>query len=235
MSEKTINSRFLNEEIQIKIYKPESLDLMYQTNVCIMQDGNDYFNMGRVATLSDKLHSEFDIVNTIFIGIHYNDRYDRREKYHPKGNMHTAYKQFLIDEVIPVISEELPLNPLGESWALMGDSLAGTLAFLVAIEYLDFFDKVIMQSPLVNKDVLNVADKLPNKADLEIYHTIGLNETNVPTTSDGELDFIKPNKELYEILKAKKIVYHYFELENGIHTWKYWQQDLNRALTSIFN
>src|SRR5690625_7097468 len=75
-----------------------------------MQDGNDYFNLVRIATLSDELHDDFDITNTIFVGIHYLDRFDRREKYHPDGKQHENYKKFLMNEVIPMIKEQLPIK-----------------------------------------------------------------------------------------------------------------------------
>ena len=235
MFEKEINSEYLNETMSLKFYLPEDLDSIYETNVCIMQDGNDYYNLGKVATLSDSLHDDFSINNTIFIGIHYIDRFDRRSKYHPDGDQHNNYKKFLVNEVVPKVKEELPINPLGEKWTLMGDSLAGTLAFLVAAENQDLFDNVIMQSPLVNDQVIEVAKQLKDNTNLEIYHTIGLKETAVGTTVDGRVDFVTPNKALYEVLHSKKLTYHYHEFPDGIHTWKYWQQDLPRALSSIFN
>lgn len=235
MFEKEIQSEHLDEALTLKFYQPEEIDSIYETNICIMQDGNDYFNLGRIATLSDELHDDFDITNTIFVGIHYLDRFDRREKYHPDGKQHENYKKFLMNEVIPMIKEQLPINPLGENWALMGDSLAGTLAFLVATQNLNTFDYVIMQSPLVDESVIHAAEKLDLNNDLEIYHTIGLNETEVGTTVDGKIDFVTPNKRLNEILKTKKLTYHYHELNDGFHTWKYWQKDLPRALKTIFN
>ena len=215
MYEKEIESKHLNETMRLKFYQPEELDSIYETNVCIMQDGNDYYNVGRVATVSDKLHDDFDITNTVFIGIHYIDRFDRRDKYHPDGKQQKAYKKFLIEEVVPFVAKQLPINPLGEKWTLMGDSLAGTLAFLTAIENQDLFDNVIMQSPLVNDTVINAAKKLRNNADLEIYHTIGLKETEVGTTVDGKIDFVTPNLELNKILENKNLTYHYHELPDG--------------------
>src|SRR5699024_2232322 len=108
---------------------------LYETNVCIMQDGNDYYNIGRIATLSDTLHENYDIVNTIFVGIHHKDRFERRERYHPAGEQNKAYINFLIHEVMPLLEEIIPINPLGITYSLMGDSLAGTLAFMIALKH----------------------------------------------------------------------------------------------------
>src|SRR5690625_4510735 len=143
MYDKKVYSNYLDETMILKIYEPEEYNSIYENNVCIMQDGDDYFQMGRIATLSDKLHENDEIVNTTFVGIHYIDRFDRLKKYHPDGEQFTAYKQFLAKEVVPLLNDTLPLNPLGTVRTLMGDSLAGTIALLTALQHTDIFDKVI--------------------------------------------------------------------------------------------
>lgn len=233
MYEKEITSQYLNESISLRIYEPEKIDSLYETNVCIMQDGNDYYNLGRLATVSDELHENDTIVNTIFVGIHYKDRFERRERYHPEGKEHEAYMNFLIDEVVNSLDEIIPLNPLGIKYSLMGDSLAGTLALLAAIKHPHLFENIIIQSPLVTDEMLKLINKAEKIDQLTIYHTIGLKETNVKTTVDGEVEFVQPNQSLSNLLKDKIRFYHYYEFPDGQHTWKYWQEDLSRALTTI--
>lgn len=234
MYDREINSKFLNEKMIVKIYEPEQFDSLYENQVCIMQDGDDYFQMGRVATLSDKLHEDGDIVNTTFVGIHYIDRFDRLKKYHPEGEQYEAYIQFLTEEVVPLLDEILPLNPLGTVRALMGDSLAGTIAILTASRHPNLFDKVILQSPLVDEPVLETV-KNAEINQLEIYHSIGLLETEVPTTAGERVDFITPNKQLKDVLKEKVTDYYYVEIAEGNHTWKYWQKELPDVLTKMFS
>ncbi len=229
-----INSTFLNETMLVKMYEPESFNPVYETNVCFMQDGDDYFQMGRIATLSDQLHDSFDIVNVFFVGIHYKDRYDRLKKYHPKGEQNEAYVQFLLEEVLPLVEDLIPLNPLGIKRTLMGDSLAGTFALMTALGNPDIFQKAIIQSPLVDDVVLHAANEAKNGA-LEIYHSIGLQENSVITTELGELDFIKPNQQLHESLNNKFHHYTYNEIPEGNHTWKYWQNEMEDVLTHMFS
>lgn len=235
MYEKQIESKYLKEKMTLKFYEPEEFNPIYESHVCIMQDGDDYYHLGRIATLSDKFHDDYELVNTVFVGIHYIDRFDRREKYHPHGEQHEDYIKFLVHEVVPLVEEHLPINPLGTSWALMGDSLAGSLAFITAVKYPDLFDKVIMQSPLVDDSMIELAKDADDLSSLEIYHTIGLKETSVPTTVDGRIEFVKPNQALANILTNRLTNYYYHELEDGEHTWKYWQKDLPRALTTMFS
>ncbi|WP_047982358.1 alpha/beta hydrolase [Ornithinibacillus contaminans] len=234
MLEREIMSNFLNELMTLKIYLPEAFSPLYKYHICIMQDGNDYYQLGRIATLSDQLHDDAAIENTVFVGIHYKDREDRLRKYHPAGEQHAAYTKFLVKEVVPLLDDFLPTYHMGGTRALMGDSLAGTLALVTAINYPHTFGKVIMQSPLVDDMVLESVRNADHLHGLEIYHTIGTAETSVETTLKPDVDFLTPNRALNELLGQKGLTYTYKEIPDGIHTWKYWQKDMIHALTTIF-
>ncbi|HLQ74801.1 MAG TPA: alpha/beta hydrolase-fold protein [Alloiococcus sp.] len=233
MVNKHIKSEFLQEEKQVKIYLPETFDNLYETKCCFMQDGDDYFQMGRVATLSDNLHENGAIQNTVFIGIHYEDRHDRLKKYHPSGDEYENYQRFLIEEVIPMIKDIVPINPLGTEHSLMGDSLAGTFAIVTALQYPGYFNQIIMQSPLIDDTVSSVI-KAADKQHLSIYHSIGLNETAVYTTEKKEVDFVQPNKVISKYLKENFSDYTFAEIPAGNHTWKYWQEELPEVLEDMF-
>ncbi|NBJ70905.1 MULTISPECIES: alpha/beta hydrolase-fold protein [Clostridia] len=234
MIEKQVKSAYLQENMTLMIYQPEGFSPLYKYNLCIMQDGNDYYQLGRIATLSDRLHASQEISTTIFVGIHYKDKYDRRDKYHPSGKQNEAYTKFLCHEIVPFLDELFPTYYMGQSRTLLGDSLAGTFALLTAIRYPNTFGKVIMQSPYVDNTVLEAVKSARDMDRIDIYHTIGLEETDVNMTNGESMDFLTPNRKLHQLLKNTAISYDYYELENGEHTWKYWQKDLPRALTSIF-
>ncbi|GEL77130.1 alpha/beta hydrolase [Tenuibacillus multivorans] len=233
MIDKVIDSQYLNETLTVKIFRPENYSSLYKYHICIMQDGNDYFQLGRIATLSDRLHEKDEIENTIFAGIHYKDRYDRWDKYHPGGENNEAYVKFLCYEVLPLLDEELPSYHVGSSRVLMGDSLGGTVALMTALKYPNNFGKIIMQSPYVDDTVIAAVKNSDAIKNMTIYHTIGLEETEVPTTKGTQDDFLSPNRALQEILKEKVEHYTYKELE-GKHTWKQWQKDLPEAIKVIF-
>lgn len=234
MIEQEIDSKYLDEVMTLKIYQPEAFSSLYKYHICIMQDGNDYYQLGRAATLSDRLHAQDEIENTVLVGIHYNDKYDRREKYHPSGVKQDAYIKFLVYEVVPLLDDLLPTYHMGHSRALMGDSLAGTLALMTALRYPHTFGKVIMQSPYVDDTVMDAARNAKDIHSIDIYHTIGTEETEVETTAGTKEDFLAPNRALNKFLEDKGVSYIYHEVE-GEHTWKAWQKDLKRALTSMFN
>lgn len=233
MFDKKINSKYLNETMTLTLYQPETFSPMYKYHICIVHDGNDYYQLGRLATLSDQLHEDVEITNTIFVGIHYIDRFDRRKKYHPSGELNEAYTKFLVHEVVPFLDELLPSYHMAQSRALMGDSLAGTLSLMTALKYPHTFGKVIMQSPYVDETVIKQAKHAEHIDTIDIYHTIGIGETEVPTIEGTKEDFITPNRDLHQVLKNAHMSYTYYELPDGKHTWKYWQQDLPRALTTM--
>ncbi len=145
-----------------------------------------------------------------------------------------AYMKFLVFEVIPMLEKELPSYHVGSTRVLMGDSLGGTLSLMTAIKYPNNFGKVIMQSPYVDDRVIEAVKESNEIANMTIYHTIGLDETEVPTTKDGTEDFLSPNRELNNMLEDLVNDYVYKELE-GKHTWKQWQKDLPEAIKKIFN
>ncbi|MBN8233752.1 esterase family protein [Halobacillus kuroshimensis] len=234
MTEYTINSQYLDEEMTLRVYTPNNFSPLYKYHFCIMQDGNDYYSMGRAATLSDKLHREERMERTIFIGIHYKDKYDRREKYHPDGPRQGDYVSFLIREVVPFLDEQLPGYNMGRGRTLAGDSLAGTLALMTAVKFPNIFGNVIMQSPYVDDHVLEVVNTGRQLSSLTIDHTIGLEETDVETTTGERMDFLEPNRKLRDLLQEKPVSYTYHELDGG-HTWGSWQKDFERALLNIFS
>lgn len=234
MVDKEIESSYLNETMTLKLYQPEAFSPLYKYHICIVQDGNDYYQLGRLATLSDKLHSSEAIANTVFVGIHYKDKFDRRKKYHPDGEQNRDYIKFLVHEAVPFLDDLLPTYHMGQSRTLMGDSLAGTLALMTAIKYPNTFSNVIMQSPYVDETVIDSVQQAENIHSIDIYHTIGEAETEVETTDGKTLDFVEPNRKLHNLLQQSGVSYVYHELEDGEHTWKYWQNDLSRALTTMF-
>ena len=233
MIEEMIDSKYLNEQMKLLIYLPEAFSPMNEFHLCIMQDGDDYYQLGRVATFSDRLHDDADIEDTVFVGIHYQDKFDRRRKYHPSGEEQEAYIQFLANEVIEKLDQVLPNQQL-ISRALMGDSLAGTLALITAIKYSNLFSKVIMQSPYVDEVVMSSVKQATQLHTLDIYHTIGALETNVQTLVESDVDFLTPNRKLKEFLEENGGTYTYKEIPEGKHTWKYWQQDMPHALRTMF-
>jgi enterochelin esterase-like enzyme len=226
-------SEALAEELELLVYLPYNFSPLFKYTLVIAQDGRDYFQMGRIGRVADELIADEKIENIIIVGIPYQDRFDRRRKYHPDGEQHNAYIRFLAHELVPFLDNEFPTYQMGYGRALIGDSLGGTVSLLTALQYPHTFGKVIMQSPLVDETVLKAVQDFVNPHLLELYHVIGTQETDVPTTDGKRANFIEPNRELHQLINKKGFPNFYEEFD-GIHTWKYWQADLKRALLEMF-
>ncbi|MFF2446135.1 alpha/beta hydrolase [Neobacillus sp. NPDC058068] len=233
IKELTFQSVELGEEMQLLIYLPANFSPLYKYSLLIAQDGRDYFQLGRIGRVADEFHSKREIENLIIVGVPYKDVEDRRRKYHPKGSENQKYIRFLAHELVPFLDKEFPTYQMGSTRALIGDSLAATVSLMTAIQYPHTFGKVLLQSPYVDNQVVELIRNFTEEQLLEIYHVIGNQETEVHMTNGKVSDFLGPNRELSKVISAKPFTYFYEEF-NGNHTWTYWQPDLRRALKLLF-
>ncbi len=226
-------SEALQETLDLLIYIPANYSPLYQYHVCIASDGRDYFQLGGIARLADQLIDDYEIENTIIIGVPYKNARDRARKYIPTGDLFEAYIRFLAHELVPYIDEEFSTYELASSRALIGDSMAATASLMGVINYPNIFGKAVLQSPYVDEEVLKIihsADQLPS---VYLYHIIGLKEDQVVTMDKQVKDFLTPNRTLHELVSSKNIPTFYDEFD-GNHTWTFWKPDLRRALIEIF-
>ncbi|OES43906.1 alpha/beta hydrolase [Domibacillus iocasae] len=226
-----IHSNELNEDISFLVYIPADFSPMFSYTFLICQDGKDYFQMGRLPRVADELLFEEEIEPLIIVGIPYNDKHDRREKYHPEGVKQKAYIRFLAHELVPYLEEQFPGHSGRFGRALAGDSLAGTVSFMAALEHPDLFGRVLMHSPFVDSTVIHKAEQAKTLPSL--YHMIGTEETDVLMTNGERADFLTPNRALHSFLADKTTDYFYDEFTGG-HTWTYWQKDMKPALLKMF-
>jgi enterochelin esterase-like enzyme len=234
MEEISFSSRALGEELTLLLYKPANYSPLYKYHLVIAQDGQDYFNLGRIARVTEDLLQEKLIPNTLIIGIPYKDVHDRQNKYHPDGKQNKAYIRFLAHELIPYLDHHYPTYQMGRGRVLIGDSLGGTVSLLAGLQYPHTFGKIAMQSPFVDELIKDKVKQFTSPHLLQLYHVIGTQETAVETNDGHVGDFVTPNQELSSLIKSKGFEYFYDEL-NGNHTWTYWQQDLRRTLNYILH
>jgi enterochelin esterase-like enzyme len=222
-------SENLQEEVKMLVYLPGSFSPLYKYHVLIVQDGQDYFQLGRIARIADELIENKEMANTIIVGLPYKDVDDRQQKYHPNGEKNSAYIRFIAHELVPFLDSEFPTYQMGMGRTLIGDSLAATVSLMAALEYPNTFGKVILQSPYVNEKVLSNVKQFKQSHLIDVYHVVGTDETDVSTRNENERNFLEANRKLSTLFKQKNFPYFYEEFK-GDHTWTYWQADLRRAL-----
>lgn len=234
IQEQHINSDALDRSMPLMIYLPPNYSDLYTYPLVIVQDGRDYFQLGRLPKVADQLIENGDIHDIIIVGIPYENPKMRWEMYHPDGELNQDYVKFLVCELLPFMKSQYAVDDLAASRTLVGDSLGGTVSFLTALQYPNTFSNVIMQSPYIDSNIIQQAKTSYNLSTFSIYHVIGRQETEVKTTNGSTQNFLEPNRQLNQTLESKKIAhYSYYELE-GNHTWKSWQPDVVRALKEMF-
>lgn len=229
----SVTSFHLDETFEILTYLPPHYSTEKRYPFIIAGDGKDFFQLGRIVRTLDELILSEQMEPVLFFGIPYQNVKDRYRKYHPAGEQNESYIHFLYEELLPVIEGKYAVATGGANRALAGDSLAATVAFMTALSVPKIFGKVMLFSPYVDEIVLNKVKAFHDWDELTIYHVVGLEEREVKISTGGVMDFLAENRRLKNSINGNTVRYFYDEF-SGNHTWKYWQQDLPRALTYLF-
>lgn len=226
-----VSSAHLKETRPIQVYLPPDHDENRRYPVIYLQDGDDYFNLGRLATQANRLILDGDIRPFAAVAIPV-DKEKRNAEYAPQGDRHQAYLRFFTEELVPFVEAEFPVTSNPDDRVLGGSSLGGTVSLHLALEYPDSFRRVLSQSGAFLEPTLEAIGRAEQLSYLEVYQTIGKSETAV-STHMGTLDLLARNREVYRALREKEAQVDYSEQE-GDHTWGFWQKDLPRALKTFF-
>ncbi|MEE6451729.1 alpha/beta hydrolase-fold protein [Gottfriedia acidiceleris] len=227
--EHTLYSEHIKKEITFTIYYSSMYTPLIKHHLLIAQDGQDYFNLGKVHRVIEKLTKEGSIQPTIVVGIPYSSPEERFKLYHPSQAGQKNYIRFLAEELLPYLDDHLPLLGLAHSRTLIGDSLGGTVSLQAAFTYPNTFGQVIMQSPFVNDDVMEFLKRTKLNSILSIVQTVGKHEENVFTPSKQWVNFVEGGLQLKDSLANFPVELHYAEYE-GDHTWTNWEKQLEDVL-----
>ncbi|PSL50890.1 enterochelin esterase family protein [Salsuginibacillus halophilus] len=233
MTTLSLESAALQRTIDVQLYIPPNYNDLYTYHLAIAQDGQDYFQFGKIARKCEQLILDEAGDEVIVAGVPYPDVTTRRHWFHPVYGEQDAYLTFLTQELVPALEARFHTHEVASGRTLMGDSLAGTISLAACLRYRHCFARAILQSPYVDDDVINEVKKAPAFPAFEVYHIVGDNETNVKTTDGKHIDFVTPNEELSTILNEKAGRYS-FEKKSGGHNWKLWDPDLLQALRYMF-
>ncbi|SMO70950.1 alpha/beta hydrolase [Melghirimyces algeriensis] len=226
-----ISSKELNETRTIQVYLPPNHDENERYPVIYLQDGNDYFNLGRLATQANQMILDEETIPFAAVAIPVSKE-KRSSEYGPNGERHPAYLRFFVNELVPAVEKNFPITNTIHEQVLGGSSLGGTVSLHLSLEHPDRFRRVLSQSGAFLKPTLEAISRTDSLSHLEIYQTVGKSETAVPTHM-GNLDLLARNREVHRALQEKGANVHYSEQE-GDHTWGFWQKDLPQALRTFF-
>jgi len=226
-----VPSIHLDAPRSVKVYLPPGYNELLSYPVVYCQDGNDFFTMGRIATIANQLILEEGMEPFIIVGVSV-DRSKRTSEYSPVGSRNAAYKRFFTHELVPFIEERYPVRRDPASRVLAGDSLGGTVALHLALDNPELFTNVLALSGAFFQTTLDEIDRHPTLDWLHLWMVVGLDETAVETHM-GTFDFVHWNRTAKEALHTKQVVLSYSE-KPGNHVWGLWQKELPDALRHFF-
>lgn len=215
----------------VKVYLPPGYNELLSYPVVYCQDGNDFFTMGRIATIANQLILDEGIEPFLIVGVSV-ERSKRTSEYSPTGSRNDAYKRFFTQELLPFIEERYPARRDPASRVLAGDSLGGTVSLHLALDHPDVFPQVLALSGAFFQSSMDEIAKSPDLSWLRIWMVVGLDETAVETHM-GTFDFVQWNREAKEALETKQAILSYRE-KPGDHVWGLWQKELPDALRHFF-
>lgn len=212
----------------LRISLPPGYNELLSYPVIYCQDGEDFFNFGRIATQASAMIYEGEIEPCIVVGIDVDKRIRTRE-YAPDGDLHEDYLAFFTEEMMPYVAARYPVRHDPDQLLLAGDSLGGAVSLQLALRFPDRFRSVLALSGAfypASLDAIRVYGA--DLTGLRAYLTVGLQETAFETDR-GTFDFVSLNREAKSLLESGGADVTYIE-RDGEHLWGYWQKDVPDAL-----
>jgi enterochelin esterase-like enzyme len=191
------------------------------------QDGEDFFNFGRVATIASNLIAEGEIEPLILVGVDV-DKSLRTREYAPDGDLHAGYVSFFTEELVPFVASRYPVRTEPEQMLLAGCSLGGAVSLQLALAHPERFVNVMSLSGAYYPSSRAAIAAAGDLSRLSVYMTIGLQETAF-RTDRGVFDFVAMNREARALLEERGAQVEYIE-RDGEHMWGYWQKDVPGGL-----
>lgn len=227
IKKETIDSHFLGEPRNLRIYLPPGYNEILSYPVVYCQDGEEFFNFGRIATHANTLILDEGIDPFIIVGVEVNTTV-RTEEYAPFGHRFEAYTSCFTEEILPFVERNYPVRREPGERVLAGDSLGGTVSLHLAMKRPELFSRIISLSGAYYEPTLDILSKEQDLSHLSLFMIVGLQEDNY-TTDTGTYNFVDLNRRAKALLEERGAKVHYYE-KDGKHLWGFWQQELPDAL-----
>ncbi len=222
-----IQSRHLGEARTLRIYLPPGYNELLSYPVIYCQDGEEFFNFGRIATYANQLILDENIEPFIVVGVEVNTKI-RTQEYAPFGSRFEAYTACFAEEIIPYIEEKYPVRPSADERVLAGDSLGGSVSVHIALRYPELFRRIISLSGAYYEQSQQLIAAESDLSALDVYMIVGLQETDFESDT-GVYDFVKLNQDTRDLLLERGATVRYAE-KDGKHLWGFWQKELPDAI-----
>ncbi|MGZ9584181.1 alpha/beta hydrolase [Paenibacillus marinisediminis] len=211
----------------VRVYLPPGYQEILTYPVVYCQDGEDFFNFGRVATFANRIIIDEDVEPFIVVGVDV-DKKIRTSEYSPDGERFESYMASLSDYIVPAIERMYPVRQEWTDIVLAGDSLGGTSSLHAALRSPDKFRQVISLSGAYYPASQEIIRAQTDLSWLHLFMVVGLQETAFETDR-GVFDFVDLNRSARQLFTERGAHVHYEE-HDGQHLWGFWQKHIPNAL-----
>ncbi|MCG7407142.1 esterase family protein [Paenibacillus sp. ACRRX] len=211
----------------VRVYLPPGYQAVLSYPVVYCQDGEDFFNFGRIATIANKLILDEDIEPFIIVGVDV-DKKIRTEEYSPDGELFESYTRSFAEYIVPAIEKLYPVRTDWTNIIVAGDSLGGTVSLHLALLYPEKFRQIISLSGAYYAASQAIITEQRDLSWLHLFMIVGLQETAFDTDR-GTFNFVELNRQARSLFADRAANFHYEELD-GKHQWGFWQQHIPQAL-----
>ncbi|MBE1440666.1 alpha/beta hydrolase [Paenibacillus sp. OAS669] len=222
-----VPSQYLDGERPVRVFLPPGYQELVTYPVIYCQDGEQFFNFGRIVTHMNRLIFDEGVSPAVIVGVDV-DTAVRTSEYAPEGERFNAYTRFFAEELLPYIEARYSVRTDASDRILAGDSLGGTVSLHLALDYRSLFCNVISLSGAFLAETRKRLEQEDDLSWLSMYMLIGLDETEVKTER-GTFDFLQENRLTKDLIDTKQCRLWYEE-KPGKHLWGFWQNELPAAM-----
>jgi enterochelin esterase family protein len=228
----SLRSKALRREQWIRLYRPARFSVVRRYPLLIVHDGDDFLDYAAFRTVLDNLVHRGEVAPLVAAFIPPGDRLVEYAN-------HAPHARFIARELVPFLTESLPLVDLPDGRCLMGSSFGGVASLSTAVRYPAVFGSLILESgsfvftdigaehgggPVFDPVVkfVNAYRARPKVVADRIFQTCGIYEP-----------LITPNRSMVSTFRDTGMEVRYVEARDG-HNWENWRDRLRDALTWIF-
>ena len=230
--DEVVVSKALGRAQPVLLYLPARFNRAQRYPLLVVHDGSDYLNFASMKTVLDNLIHRLDVDPLVVVFVPPKDRMREYPNYVP-------HARFITRELVPWLTEQLPLVNEPEARCLMGSSFGGVASVSTAVRYPGYFGSLLLQSAsLVFTDIgfehgggrafdpvvkfVNRYRAHPTAVVDRIFMTCGVYEP-----------LITPNRSMVPVFRHTGMTVRYVEARDG-HNWENWRDRLRDGLSWLF-
>lgn len=231
IEERSIDSPAFGGSRQVQVYIPARFRATRRYPLLVVHDGADYLQYAGLKTVLDNLIHRLEIPSMI---VALTSSTNRMEEY----TVCEAHARFLVEDLVPALEAEFPLESGPASRALMGASLGAVATFAAAAHAPGFFGQLLLQSGSFAFSDIGEQDlpaALTGVADfVNGYRSNPVHLADRVFVSCGMYEsLIYENRSLVPVLQSTDMDVRFVEARDG-HNWENWRDRLREGLSWLF-